>query len=39
MPLFMDHHRGVDGLTAEAVADAHRKDEGVRGRRILRTSC
>jgi soluble lytic murein transglycosylase-like protein len=26
MPLFMDVHRGVDGLTAEAVADAHRKD-------------
>jgi hypothetical protein len=29
MPLFMDHHRGVEGLTAEAVADAHRKDEEV----------
>jgi hypothetical protein len=26
MPLFMDHHRAVEGLTAEAVADAHRKD-------------
>lgn len=26
MPLFMDYHRGVDGLTAEAVADAHRRD-------------
>ncbi len=26
MPLFMDHHRGVEGLTAEAVADAHKKD-------------
>ncbi len=26
MPLFMDHHRGVEGLTAEAVADVHRKD-------------
>jgi hypothetical protein len=26
MPLFIDHHRGVKGLTAEAVADAHRKD-------------
>jgi hypothetical protein len=22
----MDHHRGLEGLTAEAVADAHRKD-------------
>ncbi len=26
MPLFMDVHRKVDGLTAEAVAGAHRKD-------------
>src|ERR687894_2377114 len=26
MPLFMDHHRAGEGLTAEAVADAHRKD-------------
>jgi hypothetical protein len=26
MPLFMDHHRGVEGLTAEAVAEAHKKD-------------
>ena len=26
MPLFMDVHRHVDGLTADAVADAHRKD-------------
>jgi hypothetical protein len=26
MPLFMDHHKGVEGLTAEAVAEAHRKD-------------
>jgi hypothetical protein len=29
MPLYMDHHRGVEGLTAEAVADAHRKDEEI----------
>ena len=29
MPLFIDHHRGVEGLTAEAVADAHRKDEEI----------
>jgi hypothetical protein len=29
MPLFIDHHRGVEGLTAEAVADAHRKGEEV----------
>ncbi len=26
MSLFIDIHRGVDGLTADAVADAHRKD-------------
>ena len=26
MPLFMDHHRGVVGLTAEAVAEARKKD-------------
>ena len=26
MPRFMDHHRNVEGLTAEAVADAHSKD-------------
>jgi hypothetical protein len=26
MPLFMDHYRAVEGLTTEAVAEAHRKD-------------
>lgn len=26
MPLFMDVHNGVEGLTAEAVAGAHQKD-------------
>ncbi len=26
MPLFMDHHKHVEGLTAEAVAEAHKKD-------------
>ena len=26
MPLYMDIHHHVDGLTAEAVADAHRRD-------------
>lgn len=26
MPLFMDVHEKVDGLTAEAVAQAHRRD-------------
>jgi hypothetical protein len=40
VPFFMDHHRHVEGLTADAVADAHRKDEeiqdqyGVRYHRI-----
>lgn len=26
MPLFMDVHKGVEGLTPQAVADAHQKD-------------
>jgi Protein of unknown function (DUF4242) len=26
MPLFMDVHEKVDGLTADAVAEAHRRD-------------
>lgn len=26
MPLYMDHHHKVDGLTAEAVAGAHKRD-------------
>jgi uncharacterized protein YcfL len=26
MPLFMDVHHKVDGLTAEAVAEAHKRD-------------
>jgi hypothetical protein len=26
MALFADHHRDVEGLTAEAVAEAHKKD-------------
>ena len=26
MPLFMDVHNGVEGLTAEAVAGAHKRD-------------
>ena len=32
MPLFMDEHHGVAGLTAEAVAGAHQKDLEVQGR-------
>ncbi len=26
MPLYMDIHRNLEGLTADAVADAHQKD-------------
>jgi Protein of unknown function (DUF4242) len=26
MPLYMDFHRKIDGLTAEAVAGAHQRD-------------
>ena len=26
MPLYMDHHKGLEGLTAEAVAADHQKD-------------
>ncbi len=26
MPLFMDEHKAVDGLTAEALAGAHKRD-------------
>ena len=29
MPLYMDEHKGVEGLTAEAVASAHEKDLAV----------
>jgi hypothetical protein len=29
VPLYMDHHKGVEGLTAEAVAEAHRKDQEI----------
>jgi hypothetical protein len=32
MPLFMDEHHHVDGLTAEAVAGAHQKDLEVQAR-------
>jgi hypothetical protein len=31
MPLFMDVHEKVDGLTADAVAEAHRRDLEVQG--------
>ncbi|MGH3735239.1 MAG: DUF4242 domain-containing protein [Micromonosporaceae bacterium] len=29
MPLFMDHHAKVEGLTAEAVAGAHQADQQI----------
>ncbi|HXG35893.1 MAG TPA: nickel-binding protein, partial [Dehalococcoidia bacterium] len=32
MPLFMDVHRKVDGLTKEAVAGAHQRDLEVQGK-------
>ncbi len=32
MPLYMDYHTKVDGLTAEAVAGAHQKDLEVQQR-------
>jgi hypothetical protein len=32
MPLFMDHHNKVEGLTAEAVAGAHKADLEVQGK-------
>ena len=32
MPLYMDTHRNVDGLTADAVAEAHQKDLEVQGK-------
>ena len=31
MPLFMDVHEKIDGLTAEAVAQAHARDLEVQG--------
>ena len=32
MPLYMDIHKNVEGLTAEAVAEAHQKDLEVQGK-------
>ena len=29
MPLYMDHHKNLEGLTAEAVAEDHKKDLAV----------
>jgi Ca2+-binding RTX toxin-like protein len=38
MPLYMDIHRNVEGLTADAVADAHQKDLEVQGEHESTTS-
>ena len=32
MPLFMDVHHKIDGLTADAVAGAHERDLAVQGK-------
>ena len=32
MPLYMDIHHQVEGLTSDAVADAHRRDLEVQGK-------
>jgi Protein of unknown function (DUF4242) len=32
MPLYMDVHKHIEGLTAEAVAGAHQKDLEVQGK-------
>ena len=32
MPLYMDHHHKVDGLTADAVAGAHQRDLEIQGK-------
>lgn len=32
MPLYMDIHKSMDGLTPEALADAHKKDLEVQGK-------
>ncbi len=32
MPLYLDVHNKIDGLTAETAADAHKKDVAVQGK-------
>ena len=32
MPLYLDTHKGVKGVTAQAVAEAHKKDLEVQGK-------
>jgi hypothetical protein len=39
MPLYMDHHKNIEGLTTEAVAGAHQRDletQGKYGTEILK---
>ena len=36
MPVFIDEHRKMEGLTAEAVIDAHRRDLAVQDRHGVR---
>jgi hypothetical protein len=36
MPLYMDTHEKVEGLTAEAVAGAHARDVAVQGKHGVR---
>jgi hypothetical protein len=39
MPLYMDHHKNIEGLTTEAVAGAHQRDletQGKYGAEILK---
>jgi hypothetical protein len=40
MPLYIDHHKNLEGLTAEAVAEDHKKDLEVQdqhGAKALKT--
>ena len=32
MPLYMDHHKNIEGLTTEAVAGAHQRDLEIQGK-------
>jgi len=36
MPLYMDYHNRIAGLTADAVASAHEKDLGVQDRHAVK---
>ena len=36
MPLYMDTHRGVEGLTAKGVAEAHQRDVDVQEKHGVR---